>query len=368
MAQEEKNKSEEVTKRRKLFEQTIKELNKKNKDDDTIINLLPDINVDVEKFSSGSLALDCILGGGFPKGRIIEIYGAEGSGKTSIALTAIGNVQKQGGNCVFIDAENAFDPRYAKTLGVDLDKLAFSQVGIAEDVLQLTFDLARSGAVDLIVIDSVAALSPRSEYEESIDKQQMAPLARVMSKGLRKIITASNRNNCAIIFLNQTRDNVGVMFGSKTTTSGGKALRFYASQRIQVIKTGVEKEGDEVIGTKVKFKCVKNKVAPPFGESTSVLTFAKGINLAAEALVLGEELGVLKKEGRTYYYETDKSYGEEYPNEDGRVKLGGFKRLVLEALEIPEIYNDVSKEVLTELKKKNEMPETLEELEEPEEE
>lgn len=269
------------------------------------IALLTDMREEnVAKTSSGSIVLDSILGGGIPKGRIIEIYGPEGSGKTSIALTALGNVQKEGGTGVFLDVEQAFDPNYAKALGVKIDELGFSQPSVAEEVLTMILKLIETGTVDIIVLDSVAAMTPKAELEADLEKASMATLARVMSKAMKRIAQKANEFNCTVIFINQIRDNVGDMWGPKTSTPGGKALKFTASQRIEVKKVRLVTEGDNTIGTEVRLKCIKNKVAAPYGEGLTVLTFAKGINRAAECMVVGEDLGVLIKNGRTYTFET----------------------------------------------------------------
>lgn len=276
-----------------------------NKGISTKIALLKDMKEEnVAKTSSGSIVLDSILGGGIPKGRIIEIYGPEGSGKTSIALTALGNVQKEGGYGVFLDVEQAFDPNYAKALGVNIDELGFSQPSTAEEVLTAVLMMIQTGAVDMIVLDSVAAMTPKAELEADLEKASVATLARVMSKAMKRIAQAANEFNCTVIFINQIRDNVGDLWGPKTSTPGGKALKFTASQRIEVKKVRVVKEGDDTIGTEVRLKCIKNKVAAPYGEGVTVLTFAKGINKAAEAMVIGEELGIIEKDGRTYKFRT----------------------------------------------------------------
>ena len=272
--------------------------------DGSIMKLGDAKKVDVELLPSGSLSLDLALGGGYPKGRIIEIYGPEGSGKTSIALTALGNVQKEGGTGVFLDVEQAFDPNYAKALGVKIDELGFSQPSVAEEVLTMILKLIETGTVDIIVLDSVAAMTPKAELEADLEKASMATLARVMSKAMKRIAQKANEFNCTVIFINQIRDNVGDMWGPKTSTPGGKALKFTASQRIEVKKVRLVTEGDNTIGTEVRLKCIKNKVAAPYGEGLTVLTFAKGINRAAECMVVGEDLGVLIKNGRTYTFET----------------------------------------------------------------
>ena len=272
------------------------------------VGLFSNLRENVKTIPTGSIVLDSIIGGGLAEGRIIEIYGEEASGKTSIALTAAGNVQKAGGNVIFIDVEQAFDPKYASKLGVNMEKLGFSQPSFAEDALRQVLLFCKTGMVDLIILDSVAALTPKAE-DDDLEKQQMALLARLLSKALRHLISVANQTNTTVIFINQTRANVGQMFGPQTTTSGGKALKFYASQRIQVAKKTQVKDGDTVIGTEVRLKCIKNKIAPPYGEGVTVLTFAKGINKAAEIALIGEELGIIKKTGRTYRYTPSEKFG-----------------------------------------------------------
>ena len=248
------------------------------------IALLPDMREEnVAKTSSGSIVLDSILGGGIPKGRIIEIYGPEGSGKTSIALTALGNVQKEGGTGVFLDVEQAFDPNYAKALGVKVNELGFSQPSVAEEVLAMIIKLIETGTVDIIVLDSVAAMTPKAELEADLEKASVATLARVMSKAMKRIAQKANEFNCTVIFINQIRDNVGDMWGPKTSTPGGKALKFTASQRIEVKKVRLVQEGDNIIGTEVRLKCIKNKVAAPYGEGLTVLTFSCTVNSFSES-------------------------------------------------------------------------------------
>lgn len=299
------------------FDALIKSINsnsryKSDNDGTKILSKLSDQPISVESISSGSMVLDQILGGGLAKGRLIEIYGPESSGKTSIALTAVGNVQKSGGNAVLVDAENAFDPRYATKLGVDIDKLAVAQPNTAEDSLDLVRDLTDSGVVDIIVIDSVASLVPQAELEGDAGDHTIGLLARLMSKQLKKLIGAANRTKTTIIFINQTRDNIGAFspFGTPQTTPGGKALKFYASQRIE-IKKGQQIKGDspsdkgEIIGNEVKFKIVKNKVAPPFGTGSSVLTYNRGINVPAEMIEVGTKYNVINKPNARKYIESE---------------------------------------------------------------
>lgn len=296
--------------------------------------------VEVDKISTGSLMLDSILGGGVPVGRIIEIYGAESSGKTSIALTMIANVQKEGGVAAFLDVEQAFDKKYAEALGVDTENLIFSQPETAEDTLNLVLQLCKSKLVDIIVLDSIASMIPKAEIEESLGKPTIGLLARLLSQALKQIAVAANQNNCTVVFTNQIRDNIGTFYGPQYDTTGGRAMKFYASQRIEAKRKGRVEEDGEVIGNEVLLKCIKNKVAPPFGEATTVLTFAKGINQAAEIMVLGEQIGVIKKEGRTYYYtpsdrfeDVDISgFGASKDNE-GVIKIGVNAKPVLKEIE-----------------------------------
>lgn len=287
----------------KAFEEALALVNREIKSDSgTLIAKLGDRPLDVETISSGSVVLDSITGGGFPKGRLIEIYGPEASGKTSVALTTVGNVQQAGGTAVFVDLENALDPRYARKLGVDTEQLAVSQPDYAEQALQLVFNLARSGTVDIIVVDSIASLVPKAELEGDVEQQTIGLLARIMSKTLKQLAGIANRTGTTVLFINQTRDAIGSFspFGTPQTTTGGKAMKFYASQRIEVKRLGQVKDGKEVIGNEVRIKVVKNKVAPPFRQGVTVLTFGRGINRAAEMIEVGPEYGVITVEGRTY--------------------------------------------------------------------
>lgn len=340
------------------FREALKEVSKKygNKDDDEV--LVAPISelgqVEVKRFSTGSLILDGLIGGGFPEGRIIEIYGPESSGKTSIALNAIADVQRRGGNAVFIDAEQALDTHYASVLGVDVPNMGLAQSSVAETVLNTCRALAVSGTVDLIVVDSVASLSPKSESEgDDIGKQSMAELARILSKALRVLVGDCRKNNCTIIFLNQIREKVGVMFGNPETTPGGKALKFYASQRIEIRRKEQVKEGKEVIGTMVRMKVVKNKVGAPFKEGFTILTFAEGINRPAEMLEAGTEMGVIEKRGNTSYYRLPEGVevnlvGDiaSYDEKEREVKIGGKKSDSIESLKIEtELYEVIAKEM-----------------------
>lgn len=286
------------------FEEAIKRANKEiGSETGTLIAKLSDKPMEVETISTGSAVLDSITGGGFPKGRLIEIYGTEASGKTSIALIAVGNVQKNGGTAAYIDLENALDPRYARKLGVDTDALAVSQPEYAEQALNLVYLLASSGVVDLIVLDSIASLLPKAELEGDMEQQSMALLARLMSKALRKLIGVANKTNTTIIFINQVREAVGAfsMRGTPTNTSGGRAMKFYASQRIEVRRKDKVVEGTETIGNIVHMTVRKNKIAPPFGEGETVLTFNKGINLAAELIESAPKWGVIERPNARRY-------------------------------------------------------------------
>lgn len=339
---------------KKALEDLDKKWKKKLGTKDSVVSLLPDMNADVEKFSSGSVVIDNIIGGGFPKGRIIEIFGPEASGKTSIALTAVGNVQKQGGNCFFIDVEQALDPVYARKLGVNLDELGFAQPSIAEEALQLMADLIVTDQIDLIVLDSVAALMPKAQYDEEIGKQTMALLARIMSQSLPKFTKLCREHDCSVIFINQVRDNVGIMFGAKTTTPGGKALKFYASQRLDIRRVRQIKDGDDTIGTEVKVKCVKNKVSVPYGEGTTVLTFAQGINRVEELLIVGQEVGTIVQKGQTFYLPSQDETlldKEKYPFSEDGYKLAVYQKVLRETLtEDKDVFNLVSKRVAAKLK------------------
>ncbi|MEC8885556.1 MAG: recombinase RecA [Pseudomonadota bacterium] len=261
----------------------------------------------VEAVSTGSLTLDIALGiGGLPKGRIIEIYGPESSGKTTMTLQAIAECQKAGGTCAFVDAEHALDPEYAKKLGVDIDNLLVSQPDNGEQALEIADMLVRSGAIDLIVIDSVAALTPKAEIEGEMGDSHMGLQARLMSQALRKITGNAKRSNCMVIFINQIRMKIGVMFGSPETTTGGNALKFYASVRLDIRRIGAVKEGDEVVGNETKVKVVKNKMAPPFKEALFQILYGKGTNMLGEVIDLAVAQDIVQKAGAWYSYQGDK--------------------------------------------------------------
>ena len=264
-------------------------------------------SVDMDVIPSGSLLIDGALGvGGYPKGRIIEIFGPESSGKTTLALHAIAECQKQGGRAAFIDAEHAIDPVYAKNLGVNVDELILSQPDSGEQALEIVQMLAESGAFDLIIVDSVAALVPQAELDGEMSDSSVGLQARLMSKALRKLAGAMNQNECTVIFINQLRDKVGVMYGNPETTTGGKALKFYASIRLDIRRTEAIKAGNEIVGNIVNIKVVKNKVAPPYKSCLLEITYGKGICHEGELLDLGVQLEIISKSGNWYEYDGNK--------------------------------------------------------------
>ena len=263
--------------------------------------------VDVDAISSGSLLLDEALGvGGYPKGRIIEIFGPESSGKTTLALHAIAECQKQGGRAAFIDAEHAIDPIYAKNLGVDINELILSQPDNGEQALEIVEMLASSGSINLIIVDSVAALVPQAELDGEMGDSSVGLQARLMSKAMRKIAGILNKKECAVIFINQLREKVGVMYGNPETTSGGRALKFYASIRIDIRRTEAIKQGADIIGNTCRVKIVKNKVSPPFKQCEIDIIYGQGISKEAEVLDRAVELGIIKKSGAWFEYKGNK--------------------------------------------------------------
>ena len=288
------------------LDQTLK-LIQKTYGQGSIMKLGEKEKVDVDVISSGSIALDYILGvGGYPKGRVIEIYGPESSGKTTFALHAIAEVQKKDGKAAFIDAEHAIDPLYAQNLGVNIDELILSQPDSGEQALEITEMLAKSGAIDLIVVDSVAALVPQAELNGEMGDAQVGLQARLMSKALRKLTAVLNKSSCTIIFINQLREKVGIMFGNPETTTGGRALKFYSSVRLEVRRGDTIKVGEDILGNEVKLKVVKNKVAPPFKTAVVEITYGKGINKNAELLELAVKFDIIHKSGAWFEYNGEK--------------------------------------------------------------
>ena len=290
-------------------------------------------NMNVQTVPTGSLSLDIALGlGGVPRGRIIEIYGPESSGKTTVALHMVAEVQKRGGIAGFVDAEHALDPAYAKNIGVDIDELYISQPDNGEQALEITETMVRSGAMDIIIVDSVAALVPKAEIEGDMGDSHMGLQARLMSQALRKLTGVVSKSNCIVIFINQLREKIGVMFGNPETTTGGRALKFYASVRMDVRRTETIKQGGEVIGNRTRVKVVKNKVAPPFKEAEFDIMFGKGISKESDILDLAVNLGIIQKSGAWFAYN------------DGKISQGRENAKIF-LRENPEIAEEIERQV-----------------------
>jgi recombination protein RecA len=293
----------------------------------------------VQIISTGSIGLDAALGiGGFPRGRVIEIYGPEASGKTTLAIHAIAEAQKNGGIAAIIDAEHAFDRNYAEKLGVDVENLLISQPDNGEQALEIADHLIRSGALDIIVIDSVAALTPKAEIEGEMGDSKMGLQARLMSQALRKLTANINRTNTSCVFINQLRDKIGVMFGSPETTTGGNALKFYASVRVDIRRTSQIKEGEEIIGSRTRAKIVKNKLAPPFRKADFDILYGEGISQLGEIVDLGVDFEIIKKSGSWFSY--------------GDTKLGQGRDAVKQILkDNPELYDELKVKIMEAFKK-----------------
>lgn len=299
-------KVEKVINKDDLLKDAIKQIEKQY-GKGSVMKLGDRASVDVDAISSGSLAIDYALGiGGYPKGRIIEIFGPESSGKTTLALHAIAECQKNGGKAAFIDAENAIDPKYARNLGVDIDELILSQPDSGEQALEITEILIKSGSIDLIVIDSVAALVPQAELDGEMSDSSIGLQARLMSKAMRKLAGVMNRSECTAIFINQLREKVGVMYGNPEVTTGGRALKFYSSVRLDVRRSEAIKNGTEIVGNKVNVKIVKNKVAPPFKTATVEIMFGEGISHMGEVIDLAVTYDIIKKAGAWFSYKGEK--------------------------------------------------------------
>jgi len=309
--------------------------------DGAIMKLGESHKSDVDLFGSGALSIDLALGGGFQKGRIIEIYGPESSGKTTLTLHAIAEIQKQGGTAAFIDAEHALDPQYAKRLGVDTENLFISQPDNGEQALEICETLVRSNAVDIVVVDSVAALVPQAEIEGDMGDSHMGLQARLMSQALRKLTGIINKSKCTVVFINQIRMKIGVMFGNPETTTGGNALKFYASVRLDIRRIGQIKEGENIIGNRTKVKVVKNKIAPPFRTAEFDIMYNEGISATGDAVDLGVQYGIVGKAGAWFDYNDAKigqgrEAAKKYLKENPKVLEEIIKKVKAEAAKTEE--------------------------------
>ncbi len=327
----------EIEAKKKALETALSQIEKKY-GKGSVMTFSSEAVKSVETIPTGSLSLDIATGvGGVPRGRVVEIYGPESSGKTTLTLHIIAEAQKQGGKAVFIDAEHAFDPKYAKAIGINLDDLIISQPDYGEQALEIAETLIRSGAVDVVVIDSVAALVPKAELEGDFDDSNIGLHARLMSKAMRLLKGAVNKSNTALILINQVREKVGVMFGNPETTTGGRAIKFFADMRMEVRKSDIKDSGERV-GSRVKVKIVKNKLAPPFKEAEFDIIYGEGISKEGEILDLGEKFGIIKKSGAWYSY--------------GDMKLGQGREKAKEFLkQNPEITDEIREKILGELQK-----------------
>ena len=323
-----------------ILAQTIKEI-EKTYGKGSIMRLGDTVKVDEDAISSGSWLIDEALGiGGYPRGRIIEIYGPESSGKTTLALQAISEIQKKGGKAAYIDAENAIDPTYAKNLGVQIDDLILSQPDSGEQALEIAELLIKSGAIDLLVVDSVAALVPQAELDGIMSDSSMGLQARLMSKAMRKLSGVMNKSKCTVIFINQLREKIGVVYGNPETTTGGRALKFYASIRIEVRKGEAIKQGTDIIGNKVNVKIVKNKVAPPFKTATIEIRYGEGVSRVSEIIDLAVQYDIIEKSGAWFSYNGEK-IGQ------GRENV----RLFLNSH--PDVYDQIDQQIQQMIKNKN---------------
>ncbi len=321
----------ELEARKKALESALAQIEKKF-GKGSVMTLSSEAIKTVEAIPTGSLTLDIATGiGGIPRGRVIEIYGPESSGKTTLTLHLIAETQKMGGKAVFIDAEHAFDPKYAKAIGVNIEDLIVSQPDYGEQALEIAETLIRSGAIDVVIIDSVAALVPKAEIEGDIEDSNVGLHARLMSKAMRVLKGAVNKSNTALVLINQIREKVGVMFGSPETTTGGRAIKFFADMRLEVRKKDIKDSGEKV-GSRVKVKVVKNKLAPPFKEAEFDVIYGEGISKEGEILDLGEELGIIKKSGAWYSY--------------GNMKIGQGREKAREFLkQNPEIREEIEQKI-----------------------